>query len=126
MADPKKFWGRWTGLATAWAKIPGADSRKGQAFNELAEFAVQFRGGGAKVYVTPEGDVSTKARLKQIAARVGGAPGPGRPSLTGSADGTVQLTVRLTRDQAARLDELDEAHKLGGRAGTVRWAIDRV
>lgn len=52
--------------------------------------------------------------------------GPGRPSLTGEAAGTVQLTVRLTRDQATRLDELDGTHKLGGRAGAVRWAIDRV
>lgn len=51
--------------------------------------------------------------------------GPGRPSLTGEAAGTVQLTIRFTRDQVARLDELDEAHKLGGRAGAVRWAIDR-
>ena len=37
----------------------------------------------------------------------------------------MQLTVRLTRDQAEKLDRLDEAHGLKGRAGAVRWAIDR-
>jgi len=52
--------------------------------------------------------------------------GPGRPSLTGAAEGTVQLTFRLTRDQAEKLDALDEAHGLKGRAGAIRWAIDQL
>lgn len=52
--------------------------------------------------------------------------GPGRPSLTGAAEGTVQLTVRLTRDQADKLDRLDEARGLKGRAGAIRWAIDQL
>lgn len=62
------------------------------------------------------------ARRKKPAKR-----GPGAPPL--DPDGAVRLDVKLTQEQAAKLDELAERHGLGdgrgARSQVLRWLIDR-
>jgi hypothetical protein len=48
--------------------------------------------------------------------------GPGRPKL----DGAPMLVKGITEDLAALLDELDQAHELGGRAAALRAVLRAV
>lgn len=74
------------------------------------------------VDVRYRGETLTEARAEQVAAEVL-ARTPGRPSLSGTRETSPSLTIRLPRQERARLDRL--AAEQGRRASeVVREALD--